>query len=136
MRATRVALASLILVAAWSATAAAHHSAIAFDFRKWATVEGVVKKFEIRNPHADIVLSVTDEKGTRDVTFEGHSRNNFYRAGWRPDVVRLGDTIKITYAMRKDGGEGGFVNSFVTAQGKEVGFQLPAATGGSPAGSK
>ena len=107
--------------------ALAHHSAIAFDFQKWATVEGVVRKFEVVNPHAEIVLTVTDARGTRDIAFEGHSRNNFYRAGWRQDSVKFGDKIKITYAVRKDGSEGGYVNSFVTAEGKNIGFTLPSS---------
>ena len=105
----------------------AHHSAIAFDFQKWVTVEGTVKKFEVVNPHAEIVLTVTDAKGTRDIAFEGHSRNNFYRAGWRPESVKLGDKIKITFAVRKDGTEGGYVNSFMTADGKNIGFTLPSS---------
>ena len=125
MRHARTLFTAAALAIVCSPLALAHHSAIAFDFRKWATVEGVVKRFEVINPHAEIVLTVTDARGTRDITFEGHSRNNFYRAGWRPEDIKFGDMIKITYAVRKDGTDGGFVNSFVTAQGKEVGFQLP-----------
>ena len=135
MRTARFVLAGGLLMA-WTTLALAHHSAIAFDFRKWATVEGIVKKFDVINPHAEIVLTVTDANGTRDIAFEGHSRNNFYRAGWRPEAVRLGDKIRITYAVRKDGGDGGFVNSFVTADGKNVGFQLPGATAAAPAEGK
>ena len=125
MKRSRLILTVVACATLWSSLALAHHSAIAFDFTKWATIEGTVKRFEVINPHADIVLTVTDAKGTRDVVFEGHSRNNFYRAGWRPEDVKFGDRIKITYAVRKDGTDGGFVNSFVTAQGKEIGFQLP-----------
>ena len=32
------------------------------------------------NPHAKIVLEISDEKRTRDVEFEGRSRNRYYRA--------------------------------------------------------
>ena len=112
----------------------AHHSAAEFDFGKWVTVEGTVKRFEVVNPHAEIVLTITDDKGTRDITFEGHSRNNFYRAGWRPDSVKFGDRIKLSYAARKDGRDGGYVNSFVTAQGQEIGFKLPTAGGAASSG--
>jgi hypothetical protein len=123
MRAVGAALAAAALLVPSTAPGLAHHSAIAFDFSKLATVQGVVKQFEVVNPHAHIVLSVTDEKGTRDVAFEGHSRNNFYRGGWRPDSVAVGDTIRITYAVRRDGADGGYVTSFVTAQGKPIGLR-------------
>jgi len=130
MKCRWVALASLGVFLLHAPLLRAHHSAAEFDFQKWVTVEGVVKRFEVVNPHAEIVLTITDEKGTRDVTFEGHSRNNFYRAGWRPDSVKYGDRIKLTYAARKDGHDGGYVNSFVTAQGQDIGFKLPTVSAG------
>jgi hypothetical protein len=55
----------------------AHHSAIRFDLTiRDNQVTGIVKEFEPANPHTKIVLEVTDEKGTRDIEYEGHSRNN------------------------------------------------------------
>ena len=63
-------------------------------------VTGIVKEFEPANPHTKIVLEITDEKGTRDVEFEGHSRNNYYRGGWRDGMVKVGD--KITLQCRAD----------------------------------
>src|SRR5512134_2619308 len=62
----------------------AHHSAVRFDLTiRYNMVSGVVKTWEPANPHTKIVLEITDAKGTRDVEFEGHSRNNYSRAGWR-----------------------------------------------------
>ena len=64
--------------------ALAHHSAIRFDLTiRDNMVSGIVKEFVPANPHTKIVLEITDDKGTRDVEFEGHSRNNYYRAGWK-----------------------------------------------------
>jgi hypothetical protein len=134
MRHLRTALLTIALavpaIPAW-----AHHSAAEYDFRNLGTVEGIVKKFDVVNPHAVIILTVTDDKGTRDVEFEGHSRNNFYRGGWRPDSVKFGDKIKLTYAVRKDGGEGGYVTAFVTATGQAVGLQ-PQSAGGESSGGR
>ena len=113
--------------------ALAHHSAAMFDFTRSAEVEGVVKDIRVINPHMSLVLVVTDAKGSHDVSFEGHSVNNFYRAGWRPDSVKVGDKIKVRFAPRKDGHDGGFVNAFTTAQGKEIGFRPPGATTAAPA---
>jgi hypothetical protein len=118
-------------------TAAAHHSAAMFDFSKRQQLEGIVKEIRVINPHMSLTLVVSDGNGTRDVAFEGHSVNNFYRAGWRPNMVKVGDKIKVTYAPRKDGLDGGFVNAFVTAEGREIGFKPPgeATSGAAPAGS-
>ena len=105
----------------------AHHSAAMFDFTKSAEMHGVVKEIRVINPHMSLTLAVTDSRGTRAVEFEGHSVNNFYRAGWRSDSVKAGDTITVRFAPRKDGHDGGFVNAFTTAKGQEIGFKLPGA---------
>ena len=108
--------------------ALAHHSAAMFDFNKHQELEGVVKDIRVINPHMSITLVVSDAGGTRDIAFEGHSVNNFYRAGWRPNMIKVGDKIKVMYAPRKDALEGGYVTGFVTAEGREIGFKLPGET--------
>lgn len=105
----------------WVMAAGAHHSAAQFDFSKRVTVEGVVKAFKVRNPHTAAIVEVTDEKGTREVEFEGHSASHFYRAGYTRGLVKVGDRIAILIAPRRDGNDGGFIQAF-TANGKTVGF--------------
>ncbi len=97
----------------------AHHSAARFDFSSNVEVAGTVVEFEARNPHTELVLEVSDEKGTREIEFECHSRNNIYRRGWRPGMVETGDEITITIAPRRDGGDGGYVTSFQLADGTD-----------------
>lgn len=99
--------------------AVAHHSAAMFDFQKTAEIAGIVREVKVANPHMKLVLEVTDEKGTRDITYEGHSRNNLYRRGWRPDSIKVGDKITITIATPKAGGDGGYVLGVKTAGGQE-----------------
>ncbi len=123
---TLTSMLAALTLAASALPAAAHHSAALFDFAQRAHAEGVVKSIRVINPHMSLTLSVSDAKGTRDVDFEGHSVNNFYRAGWRPGMVKVGDRIKVTFAPRKDGADGGFINAFTTADGKEIGFKLPS----------
>jgi hypothetical protein len=106
---------ALILVA----PAFAHHSAAQFNFQAPKSVAGVIKEVRMANPHMRLVLTVTDDKGTRDIEFEGHSLNNLYRQGWRPDSVKAGDKITINIAPRKDGADGGYVVKVKTADGKE-----------------
>lgn len=98
----------------------AHHSASRFDFSiRDHTVSGVVREFAVANPHTTIVLEVSDDKGTRDVDFEGHSRNNYYRSGWRVGMVEPGDEITLTVAPMRDGSDGGYALGVETAEGEQ-----------------
>jgi hypothetical protein len=110
------------LLAMAAVPAGAHHSAAQFDFQKPVNVKGVVKLVQFANPHAKIVLEVTDDKrGTRDIEFEGHSRNNMYRQGLRPEMMAVGDKITIRIAPMRDGSDGGYMTAFITADGKAIG---------------
>ena len=101
-----------------SAPAFAHHSASQFDFSKrdvkWT---GTVKAFKAANPHSTLVIEVSDDKGVHDVQFEAHSLNNIYRNGWRPGSVNVGDKVTVITSPRRDGAEGGYALSIVTADG-------------------
>jgi hypothetical protein len=99
----------------------AHHSAAQFDFQNTVNVTGVVQEARFSNPHARIVLSVSDERGTRDVEFEGHSRNNMYRQGFLPDMMKVGDKITIRIAPMRSGEDGGYVTALITADGTAIG---------------
>jgi hypothetical protein len=106
---------SCFCAAAW-----AHHSAAQYDFGQTVRVVGVVKEIRIENPHTALVLEVKGDKGsTKVVEFEGHSRNNVYRRGWRPDMVHAGDTISIDIAPLRAGGDGGYVKTFILKDGTE-----------------
>ena len=56
-------------------------------------------------------------KGTRDVEFEGHSRNNYYRGGWRVGMVEPGDEVTLIAAPTRDGSDGGYVLGVITKDG-------------------
>jgi hypothetical protein len=121
MKTVRVATAVLLLLGIGVLNAAAHHSAAAQDFTKRVEVEGVVKLWEIANPHGRVLLQLTDSKGTREIEFETHSRNNVYRAGYRDGMIKAGDKVKLLTAPNRDGSEGGYVTGFVTAKGEKIG---------------
>lgn len=107
----------LLLMLCLAQPALAHHSAAQFNFKKIADIQGIVKEVRVANPHMKLVLEVTDKKGTRDIHYEGHSRNNLYRRGWRPGMIKVGSKITITIATRKDGGDGGYIVGIKTADG-------------------
>ena len=99
----------------------AHHSAAQFDFGQRVPVEGTVKLIEVRNPHIKLILDVRDEAGqAREIEYEGHSRNNVFRRGWRPNSVGVGDAITIEIAPLRDGSDaGGYITAFRLADGTE-----------------
>jgi Family of unknown function (DUF6152) len=113
-------LVSFLMLGAAPWTAEAHHSAARFDFTiRDHKVTGVVKEFKVANPHTKIVLEVTDEKGTRDIEYEGHSLNNYYRGGWRDGLVKAGDKITLIVAPTKDGSDGGYAIGVIAADGTQ-----------------
>jgi len=99
--------------------ALAHHSAAQFDFGQTVRIAGVVKEMRVANPHIALFLEITDDQGTRIIEFEGHSRNNVYRRGWRPDLVSTGDAISIDIAPLHTGADGGYVKTFILGDGTE-----------------
>jgi hypothetical protein len=122
MQKTALALAA-VATFAFSAPALAHHSAAPFDFTRTAQMTGVVKDFQLINPHMRLTMVVNDSAhGPHDVDFEGHSLNIMYRGGWRKDMIKPGDKITVIMAPMKDGSEGGFVTAVVTASGQRVGM--------------
>lgn len=124
---TRFGIATVVvaLVSVGGTAVAAHHSAIQFDFGSPTSVTGVVTRFRAMNPHMQLVLRVTDAKGTRDIEFEGHSTNNMYRDGYRDNMIKVGDTITVTIAPLRDGSDGGYVTGILTASGTRIGARAP-----------
>lgn len=115
----------VILILLWIAVAipvTAHHSAAAQDFTKRVEMDGVVKSWQIMNPHGKLVIQVTDAKGSRAIELETHSRNNVYRAGYRDGMIKAGDKIKVFIAPNRDGSDGGYLVAFVAADGTKVGL--------------
>ena len=118
----KLIVATLAIVAVMVTAAGAHHSAAQFDFRNTVLVSGKVVSARFANPHLRLVLEVTDEKrGTRNIEFEGHSRNNMRRQGLLPDMFGVGDTVTIRIAPMRDGSDGGYVTAVRNASGSEVG---------------
>jgi len=113
---------STLIVGAIAMPALAHHSAAQFDFRNTVVVSGKVVEARFANPHMRLVLSVTDdERGTRDIEFEGHSRNNMIRQGLVPNMFTVGDAITIRIAPMRDGEDGGYVVGVRAPDGSEIG---------------
>jgi DNA-directed RNA polymerase subunit E'/Rpb7 len=95
MRRKFAILASVAVVALLNALPArAHHSAVIYDFTRSEWIQGTVKSISVLNPHMSMTLVVSDDQGTHEVQFEGHGVNNFYRVGWRANMIKVGDHVR------------------------------------------
>jgi len=113
---------SILALALVAGHAFAHHSAAQFDFRNTILITGKVQEVRFANPHLRLILEVSDEaRGTRDIEYEGHSRNNMRRQGLMPDMFRGGDEVTIRIAPMRNGEDGGYATALRTPDGAEIG---------------
>lgn len=123
MRTTFVIFAAFLVVLSVSAVGVAHHATVGMDTQNRVELEGIVKELHVVNPHAKWIIEISDEKGTRDVEFEGHSRNHMYRDGFREEMIQAGDKVRFNISPMLDGSDGGFMNWFETEDGQRISFQ-------------
>ena len=87
-----------------SAPAFAHHGAAAYDTPKPATIKGKVVEFLFINPHCQLYVEVTDEKGNA-VKWAGEFTNpsTLHRRGWTKEMFKPGDPITLVGDRAKNG---------------------------------
>jgi hypothetical protein len=110
-----------ILVAAYAASALAHHPfAGEYDWKKPVTLTGTVTKFDWTNPHSMLEVKGKSDKGT-DATWkvELGSPAQLSRAGWTRTVVNAGDAVSVDGWLAKDGSHRVSGKS-VTIKGQEL----------------
>src|SRR5712691_9832325 len=111
-----------VAVAAFTASALAHHSFAMFDQQQTVVLEGTVKEFEWVNPHSWLRFMVNDEKTGKPVLWavELSSPSRLVTMGMRADSVKAGDAVSVTLHPMKDGSRGGQFIQAVLPGGKEV----------------
>ena len=100
--------------------ALAHHSFAMFDNEHQTKIEGTVTDFEWTNPHVYIQLAIADPGGaTRKYTVECANPGILNRVGWKFNVVKPGDKLKVVVApLRDDPKSGGLLHEMVLPDGK------------------
>jgi hypothetical protein len=111
-----------IALGALALPAAAHHSAAVFyQLDKMITVEGVVKSYNLGNPHARIYMTVKDADGKdQEWLAEGGSRTVLLRNGWTGDEVKPGDTVKVVGNPSRDGSNVMHWQKLILADGRQL----------------
>jgi hypothetical protein len=104
--------------------ALAHHSYAMFDHAKYYKVTGTVKEFEWTNPHSWLHMVVTDAKTGKPIPygFETRSPGLLTQLGLKPDSMKPGDKVTVTFHPLKDGSHGGEIRGLVLASGKEINY--------------
>jgi hypothetical protein len=122
----RTSFVLLVATAALGAgTAMAHHSPVMFDQSKPVTLTGTVRDFQWTNPHSYIQLMVKNEQGQEvEWSLEMGASVYLYNLGWRPSSVKPGETLTVTLAPLRKGGNGGLLLKATRADGTPIGREV------------
>lgn len=97
-------LIALLFAAAGAMPASAHHSAALFDTSKQVAVDGVVTKYDWRNPHIYMSLRTTDASGAVvDQEIEAGASSVLLPLGLRSDSVAIGERVTVRGNPSKQG---------------------------------
>lgn len=88
--------------------AEAHHSFAIFDQTKKDTVKGVVSRFAWANPHVTIYVEMPGPP-PKQFKIETGSVNALRRMGWKPDSVKAGESVEVSFHPLKNGDPGGLL---------------------------
>ena len=121
----KVALLALAIGLVCVRHAYAHHSFAMFDGSKIVTIDGTVKSWEWKSPHAWLTVDVVDAK-THNVDewgLEGYAIGTLRGMGYARDSLKAGDKVSVTLNPRKNGAIGGFFLSVKIGDGRVLGRQ-------------
>jgi len=116
-----LAIFCFIIALAVALPAMAHHSATMFDQSKTITLEGVVKEWQLTNPHSWLLVEVTGKDGKKTVWgFEAEGPSTLQRAGIKPSDLKVGTKVTITGNPMKDGTPAAIWVDAVREDGKKL----------------
>lgn len=122
-RKTPIILAATLGLLGFAGAASAHHSTAAeFDLHKPVTFTGKVKKIQWMNPHIYTLIETKAADGKPVVyRVEGGPPNALFRAGWRMDTLKVGDTVTVQGLRAKNEASMNVGQATITtADGKKV----------------
>jgi hypothetical protein len=119
----KIAVFVLVIAFLCVCDARAHHSFAMFDGAKTVVIEGSVKSWEWKSPHAWLTVSVTDPKTQKveEWGLEGYAIGTLRTMGYARDSFKHGDKVTVTINPRKNGAVGGFFLNVKLADGRVLG---------------
>ena len=119
----KIAVLVLCLAFLYARDASAHHSFAMFDGSKTVIIEGTVKSWEWKSPHAWLIVDAMDPKTheAEEWGLEGYAIGTLRTMGYARDSFKVNDKITVTVNPRKDGTLGGFFLSVKTGDGRVLG---------------
>ena len=125
--ARRTSLWFVALMIVMVAPALAHHSFAVYDHTRTLTLSGTVTKFQWTNPHGFIEMDVPQSDGSmKHYSVELTSINMMQRVGWRSNMIKAGDKVKVVVAPLLSGEPVGLGLEVVLADGKTMALPVPA----------
>lgn len=89
----------------------AHHAvAGVYDLNTEIVLEGRLQKMNYRNPHANLILEVSNDDGSMtEWTLTTASTQVLTRAGVNRDSIKVGEFLRITALPARNGNPSGFI---------------------------
>jgi hypothetical protein len=104
-----------------SVPAFAHHGASPYDTSKLTTLKGTVSDFQFINPHVEISVDVTNDKGKVETWIgEANSPNVLSRHGWDRNMIKKGDQITVIGNQGKNGSKTLRLQKVILSNGQEL----------------
>jgi Family of unknown function (DUF6152) len=104
-----------------SAPAFGHHGASPYDTSKLTTLKGTVSDFQFINPHVEISVGVTNDKGEAETWIgEANSPNVLSRHGWDKNIIKKGDQITVIGNRGKNGSKTLRLQKVILSSGQEL----------------
>src|SRR5215469_390971 len=119
-------ISAAITVLCLSGTAFAHHSFAVYDHSHTVNVKGTVTKWQWSNPHAYLDIEVNEAGTVKHYTLEGTSINMLQRTGWRSNMIKAGDEVKVVFAPLLSGQPAGLLLEITLANGEKKELPVPA----------
>jgi hypothetical protein len=107
----------------------AHHGANLYDMTKTVKVTGTIAKFYWGNPHNEVAIDATDEKGAA-VQWVAYTEPPLVmlERGWTRKSLNFGDKVTAYIFQAKNGSPVGTLNRIVLPDGKELtAYPMPGA---------
>ena len=118
---------AVLIALALASPVFAHHSFAMYDHTRTITIRGEVTKFQWTNPHAYLEVDVKQKDGTiKHYSIEMTSINMMQRLGWRSNMIKAGDLVKVTVSPLLNGEAGGLMLDVTLPDGRKLEPGVPA----------